>query len=102
MPQVVLLNGSPLGFVENKEEVQQWLEEPSFFRQPRTVRVEPSVHLHAINGSSDRRFKQIGEGVFKPTHSPFAIIVFMSAGRDKKIALVPQRNILGVAQTPSS
>lgn len=102
MPQVVLLNGTPLGFIDDRGEVQQWLDGPSFFRQPRTVRVEPSAHLHAINGSSGRLFKQIGEGVYKQTHSPFAIIAFMSAGRDKKIALVPQRNVLGVAQTPSS
>jgi hypothetical protein len=99
MPQVVLLNGTPLGFVENRKEVRQWLDGLEFFRQPKAVRVEPCDRLHAINGRNDRVFKQIGEGFFKQTHSSFAVIAFMSAGKNRKIALVPQRHVLEVART---
>lgn len=94
MPQVILLNGTPLGFVESRKEVQQWLNGLKFFRRPKTVRVEPCDHLHAINGSNGRTFKQIGEGIFEQTHSPFAVIVFTSARKQKKIALVPTKHIL--------
>jgi hypothetical protein len=101
MPQVILLNGTLLGFVENRKEVQQWLDGLNFFRRPKTVSVEPCNHLHAVNGGSDRRFRQIGEGFFKNTNSPFTVIAFTSAGaeKDKKFALVPQRNVLEVART---
>mgnify|MGYP001592757250 CR=1 FL=1 len=93
--EVVLLNGTRLGSVGRRKELEQWLENVRFLGKSKKVCVKSHHHLNVFNGSRPDGclFQEVGGGIYKVTHSSFAIVVFRDAAKRRKLALVPQQNV---------